>query len=236
MTNLTKENWIEILQDNSLTNELNLKIFQTMYGFPNHKAAASEIGKILGYEKSPASPLNLEIGRYGKRISGKFDISLTIRENRKFKYWDIFFDGDDGIQFFFWILKPNLRLALEKLELTGEVLITEELNEINTILHEGIKKKVTINSYERNSKARELCIKHWGDSCAVCSFNFENIYGKLGKGYIHVHHIIPISEVGTSYEINPKSDLIPVCPNCHSMIHCTRHTLSIQELKKIIKK
>jgi 5-methylcytosine-specific restriction protein A len=65
--------------------------------------------------------------------------------------------------------------------------------------------------------------------------NFGDVYGEIGKGFIHIHHLIPISEIGTEYKINPITDLIPVCPNCHAMIHRTKQPLTIQELKSLIK-
>lgn len=102
-------------------------------------------------------------------------------------------------------------------------------------LKEGAVKLVSVNRYERDKKARILCIQHHGLSCSVCDFNFENAYGAHGAGFIHVHHLTPISEVGEAYEVNPIEDLRPVCPNCHAMLHRSKNLLSIVELKKITK-
>ena len=102
------------------------------------------------------------------------------------------------------------------------------------VFKEGALKTVTVNLYERSAAARLKCLAHYGYKCAVCSFDFENKYGEIGKNYIQVHHIIPISEIGKEYEINPISDLIPVCPNCHAMIHITRPALSIKQLREAI--
>jgi hypothetical protein len=99
-------------------------------------------------------------------------------------------------------------------------------------LHEGAKIMVTVNKYERNQKAREECIKYWKALCAVCELEFVNKYGEIGEGFIHVHHKIPISEIGKKYEINPINDLIPVCPNCHSMIHKRNPPYTIEEVKE----
>jgi 5-methylcytosine-specific restriction enzyme A len=66
---------------------------------------------------------------------------------------------------------------------------------------EGSVKKVTVNSYERNRKARAACVAHFGYNCMVCGFNFELSYGPLGKHQIHVHHIVPISSIGNEYEL-----------------------------------
>jgi len=93
------------------------------------------------------------------------------------------------------------------------------------------------NNNERNIEAREKCIEYHGIKCNVCEFDFEQVYGELGKGYIHVHHIVPISEVNKKYEVDPIKDLIPVCPNCHSMLHTKNNKdtyYSIKELKDLI--
>lgn len=112
-------------------------------------------------------------------------------------------------------------------------------NEINTNLelYEGSKKVVTVNSYERNAQARELCIAHHGYTCKVCSFDFYEIYGEIGKNFIHVHHITPLHTINEQYKINPIQDLIPVCPNCHAMLHrkIKGTEPTVEELKKIIK-
>ena len=101
-------------------------------------------------------------------------------------------------------------------------------------LYEGIKKKITVNAYERNQEAREKCVKHYGYKCAVCEFIFENKYGDIGKNFIHVHHLKQISTIGKGYQISPINDLRPVCPNCHAMLHRRNPPYSIYELKKII--
>jgi 5-methylcytosine-specific restriction protein A len=96
---------------------------------------------------------------------------------------------------------------------------------------EGAVKKIAVNAYERNSKARSACIKHYGAVCAFCNFNFGAVYGAIGKGFIHVHHIVPLAEIRGEYELDPIRDLIPVCPNCHAIIHLTQPTMSIEELR-----
>ena len=96
------------------------------------------------------------------------------------------------------------------------------------------KKKIFVNAYERNLKARKACLDHYGYDCSVCGMNFENLYGKLGKEYIQVHHIIPLHTINKQYCLDPINDLRPVCPNCHAMIHRYNLNLNIDELKKIM--
>lgn len=98
---------------------------------------------------------------------------------------------------------------------------------------EGSTMTVSVNVYERNPKARMECIKYYkGYTCQVCGFDFKKFYGDIGESFIHVHHIKPLSEIEEEYEVNPKEDLIPVCPNCHAMLH--RKPISIEDLKKLI--
>lgn len=99
---------------------------------------------------------------------------------------------------------------------------------------EGHATQVYVNRYERNNEARRKCIQLNGCKCAVCGMDFEKQYGEIGKGFIHVHHIIPISSIGKDYQIDYKKDLIPVCPNCHSMLHRKNPPYTIEELKELI--
>ncbi len=98
---------------------------------------------------------------------------------------------------------------------------------------EGKPNEVLVTKYERDPKAREKCIEHFGYSCSVCSFNFEKVYGEVGKDFIHVHHLKLVSATGEG-EVNPINDLRPVCPNCHAMIHKRKEPFSIEELKKMM--
>ena len=89
--------------------------------------------------------------------------------------------------------------------------------------------------YERDSKNRKLAIKKNGLNWHACGFNFEQVYGKQGKEFIEVHHIQLLSTLNEAVEINPAADLVPLCANCHRMIHWRKdNVLSIDELKEIL--
>lgn len=79
--------------------------------------------------------------------------------------------------------------------------------------------RVEVNRYERDSEARRACIAHHGVSCAACGFSFEATYGDIGKGFIHLHHVVPVSHLGSGYQLDPLTDLVPLCANCHAMAH-----------------
>ncbi|QPR27277.1 HNH endonuclease [Edwardsiella hoshinae] len=101
---------------------------------------------------------------------------------------------------------------------------------------EGAKKNITVNAYEREPEARRACINHHGTVCQCCGFDFEQHYGTHGKGFIHVHHIWPLSTLGDGYQIDPINDLVPLCPNCHAMVHRGNvdKPLSVEQLRDIM--
>lgn len=103
-------------------------------------------------------------------------------------------------------------------------------------LYEGALITVKANKYERNQKARRECVAKKGYQCLVCGRDFEATYGEIGKNFIHVHHLTPISSVGKEYELNVDTDLVPVCPNCHYMLHRKDPPYTIEELKGILAK
>ncbi|WP_245808895.1 HNH endonuclease [Shouchella patagoniensis] len=91
--------------------------------------------------------------------------------------------------------------------------------------------------YERDSYNRELAIRIHGSTCVACHFNYEEMYGPRGKDYIEIHHKKPLSTIGGETEIDPKKDLVPLCANCHRMIHRRKdEVLSVEELREMIKK
>ena len=102
--------------------------------------------------------------------------------------------------------------------------------------YEGSVKKVLVNKYERSSIARQKCIEYHGCRCSICGLNFEEKYGSVGKDFIHVHHIVPLNQIDEKYIVDYKKDLIPVCPNCHAMLHrkLDGKELSVEELRCIL--
>lgn len=101
---------------------------------------------------------------------------------------------------------------------------------------EGAPLTITVNKYERKTIYRNQAIAYHGLNCYVCDFNFERVYGGLGIGYIHVHHTTPLHTIKKQYKVNIKKDLVPVCPNCHAMLHRAKPALTIKQLKAILAK
>lgn len=99
---------------------------------------------------------------------------------------------------------------------------------------EGATTQVLVNRYERDPRNRAAAISAHGYACLACGFDFKKTYGDLGADFIIVHHIVPVSQLGPDYLIDPAKDLVSLCANCHAMIHREDPPLSLNELKKII--
>ena len=98
-------------------------------------------------------------------------------------------------------------------------------------LVEGAIRQIVVNSFERSAAARERCIRAHGTRCAVCDLDMYARYGEIGRGFIHVHHLVELATIGAEYEVDPVKDLRPVCPNCHAMLHRTLPALSIEAVR-----
>ncbi|MEG0327805.1 MAG: HNH endonuclease [Erysipelothrix sp.] len=99
---------------------------------------------------------------------------------------------------------------------------------------EGKRQLIYSYKYERNPKLRKEALRIHGYTCHACGFNFYQKYGEIGKDFIEVHHINPLSEVKAETLVNPRTDLIPLCANCHRIIHRNKKPISVDGLKKII--
>lgn len=84
---------------------------------------------------------------------------------------------------------------------------------------DGAHRRVIINAYERDPRARQACIDHFGSRCNICDVDLGERYGPVAAGFVHVHHLSALAHAEGPTEIDPTRDLIPVCPNCYAIIH-----------------
>ena len=98
---------------------------------------------------------------------------------------------------------------------------------------EGAKSTISCTKYERNRTNRARCLRHFGLRCQGCGELAEDKYGELGRDVIHVHHIVPVSEMGGSKPVDPITDLVPLCPSCHNVVHRENPPVSISLLREV---
>jgi 5-methylcytosine-specific restriction enzyme A len=128
------------------------------------------------------------------------------------------------------------QLAYGCAPILGAVLALAQVEEIPRPVEEGLPEgariSVVVNRYERSRVNRAACIAALGSNCMACGLDFSSRYGALARGFIHVHHVNPVSEIGDGYVIDPTEDLVPVCPNCHAVMHMRTPPLSVSELQQ----
>lgn len=101
------------------------------------------------------------------------------------------------------------------------------------VASEGARVDVVQSRPERNPAVRAACLKAHGFACVVCGIDFGKRYGAIGEGFIHVHHLRPLAK--GERMVDPVTDLRPLCPNCHAMVHTKDPPLSIDELKEALR-
>lgn len=99
---------------------------------------------------------------------------------------------------------------------------------------EGDRRSVLQNKYERSRFNRAMCLRHHGFSCKACGEKLVTKYGAVAQELIHVHHIKPVSSLGGATFIDPIHDLVPLCPNCHNVVHRVNPPLSVEQLIETI--
>lgn len=230
--NITSEQYkFSLRKSGVLDNETYRAILSTQYAAAGGKITANQLSDLLGEKRW--SVINLRYGEIGHKLSDAIGVLPRQGRDGKFWWWNMLSDGEQTEQGFIWTIWPALARALEELQVVSltEVVLLEE---IEIKVSEGSKSQVTVNRYERSAVARRHCIKYHGTKCSICGFDFMVVYGTIGDGFIHVHHLIELSIISKDYEVNPIKDLRPVCANCHAMLHRKSPAYSIEELQQII--
>lgn len=100
------------------------------------------------------------------------------------------------------------------------------------IAQEGNRVEVILSKPERDSRARRQCLEIHGFTCKACGFNFSDFYGPVGSRYIQVHHLFPLAEGERA--VNPATDLVPLCANCHAIAHRRSPPFTVHEIQQFI--
>ena len=207
------------------------EIVQAILYSHGHSSSALQLKALLGLKSIVQA--NAAIGRLGKKIYQLLGAHPDGYEPGQFQWWSVAATGHkDETRGFVWSLRKEVVSGLSSAGYsTAGVSLPEE---VAPTFREGTLKRITVNSYERNPVARARCIAAHGASCVVCGFNFGSVYGQEADGYIHVHHLVQVSDIGEHYEVDPVLDLRPVCPNCHAVIHMSDPPKTIEQARSLI--
>jgi hypothetical protein len=204
-----------------------LEILRVHRNAPDCTVTARHLARMLGFANWNAA--NLCYGRFAGRLCR----ALSVRPETNLSVLVEFFKTP-GFEYEL-CLRPAVIEALDSLGVRSErfAVVQEEFGLLEP-LTEGTSYSVQVNAFERNPVARERCITHYGTACAACGFDFAEVYGSAAKAYIQVHHVIPIASIGIEYVIDPIKDLIPVCANCHAVMHLRTPPYNVNELRLML--
>ena len=156
-------------------------------------------------------------------ILKRFGFELRTERTRSHRWWKL----NEETQ------AASSRLCRALAELTGEELLAMPGEERLATYAEGHVQTVYVNRYERDPRNRREAIKKHGTQCFGCRSSLRDRYGEIAEGFIHIHHTKPLAAVHGP--ITPDlDDLIPLCPNCHAVVHLQDPALTIDELRECI--
>ncbi|ADI14629.1 HNH endonuclease [Truepera radiovictrix] len=204
--------------------ENDLKLLRAHYAAPRMTVTAKEMARRTGYKHFGAA--NLHYGKLGRRLADALGLALEYPvQSLVTMAWPT---GECA-----WTLRPQVQEALEQLGLVAAAEPQQDPEE-EQWLREGKLVRTLTNAYERNPEARRRCLEHYGTACYICGFSFGEVYGEAFRGVIHVHHLTELSQIGEEYVVDPLTDLRPVCPNCHAIIHQRKPAYSLEEVKALL--
>jgi putative restriction endonuclease len=204
-----------------------IALLRMHYHAPARTVTATTLATAMGYARYSAA--NAQYGRLGRQLNKILKFNPT--EERLGTLVTFAKQNNE----WHWIMRPEVAAALENVGWVGPVEFTlpEEIHRTDN-LFEGVVSRVMVNAYERNPEARRRCIEHYGHQCQICGIDFGRIYGVIAIGYIHVHHIRPLSEIRISYCVDPVKYLRPLCPNCHAVVHRRTPPFTIDEVRQML--
>lgn len=193
---------------------------RSMVGHPTWVIASEKQGPITRYALAGVfTPLELnavgdiwEVSGPGSALSPLVDVTaepwlaLLLKEQANFSL---------GLN----VIKSEEVVAALTRALSLDDRAPAQLEESPESFEEGKSVRIVVNRYERDRAAREACLQAHGRICVVCRVDLTSVYGPIAAGVIHVHHRKPLAEIGENYAVDPVRDLVPVCPNCHAVIH-----------------
>ena len=216
-----------------VTNE-HRSLFRVHYHAPDRAATAKQIAAWAGV--ASWGVVNLSYAKLGRAVCDYLGIKPQLRPDDTYRWWSVWSRGWNMPGGFVWQMLPQVATALEQLGWVGVSATVTSPDEVVDVapLFEGAVCRVTVNAYERNPEARQRCIAAHQPRCYACEFDFGSVYGPEFAGFIHVHHLRPLSEVGGEYVVDPVEDSRPVCPNCHAVIHHGGRLRGIEEVRLLL--
>lgn len=96
-----------LLEEKDIIIEKDVQLLKLIYDCDRCMATATQLAQILRMPHH--APLNSQVGRLGKRIVKKLNISAPKQKyGEGFNWWNVPFWGTGAKEGFYWILRPEL--------------------------------------------------------------------------------------------------------------------------------
>jgi 5-methylcytosine-specific restriction protein A len=135
-------------------------------------------------------------------------------------------------------IAATIRAQLSDLREIGDGLLGDpseiaEAREGRLLTHVHLRRERSRKLLERK-KALAIA-EHGLLVCEACGFDYEQVYGVRGKGFIECHHTRPLHTLKPD-SLTHVEDLALLCANCHRMVHSAHPWLTMNELIETIRR
>ncbi len=202
---------------------------------PEHTNSAGAISDQLGVK---VVTVNQAMAQVGRAILKHMSLPAS-EERQRFQrpWWILARQGRQSlVRGFPWELRPEVLVALESLDLNSVMVRADDELAAQAGITEAQETTVTLAYKRRNALVREKCLARFTPiACQICGLDFATVYGPTFRDCVHVHHLNPLALAQGPRCVNPDVDLIPVCPNCHAVIHAHGEVRSPESVRAMIR-
>lgn len=186
---------------------------------PEHTNSAGAIAHQLGLHHVT---VNAAFSQAGRAVLQRMNLPAAEAQERfQQPWWILARKGRPSlVRGFAWELRPEVVATLESMDFINTMASADDELSVQTVLTEAQSATTTLKLKQRNSLARQKCLSRFKPvACQICGLDFAEKYDSAFQDCIHVHHLNPLALAQNLRAVNPDVDLIPVCPNCHAVIH-----------------
>lgn len=212
-----------------------LAVLTTMRRAPQHTLSAGQIRREL--DAPHVVTVNGAVSLAAFAVLGAMGLAPDETARLFPRPWRVLaVEGPAGIvKGFPWQLRPEVVEALDNMSANGLAGMQSDEISAQAPLTEGGLITARGQRARRATGAREACLSaHDPPVCQVCGIDFARTYGPAFADCLHVHHLNPMRDATEAREVNPGVDLVPVCPNCHAVIHAGGGVRSIEEVRALL--
>lgn len=214
-----------------------LAVLEAMHRAPQHTLSAGQIRRQL------AAPhvvtVNGAVSTVAFAVLGAMGLPPDEAARIFPRPWRVLaVEGPAGmVKGFPWQLRQEVVDALDNMDARALALDRVQADEFaaQAPLTEGGRTTTSGEHGRRAAGAREACLAAYDPPlCQVCGIDFARAYGPAFADCLHVHHLNPMRLATEAREVNPAVDLVPVCPNCHAVIHAGGGVRTIDEVRALL--